>query len=141
MPKKLLIILPVIIILYIVIRYQSIQIQHLQSQIKEQSTRISNIKNHNDYLRKSIHTMIIEGSNRGIDFRNIIEPPKPINTRISKRPITTTQIDRIPIRIEKPVIEPINKEIVIQPIYIQPTVEEPKKRRKRKRDTKNISEY
>ena len=76
--------------------------------------------------------MIIEGSNRGIDFRNIIEPPKPINTKISKRTITTTQIERIPIRIEKPVIEPINKEIIIQPIFIQPTVEEPKNRRKRR---------
>lgn len=126
-----------IIILYIVIRYQSIQIQQLQSQIKEQSTRISNIKNHNEYLRKSIHTMIIEGSNRGINFRNIIERPEPINTRISKR----LEIDRIPIRIEKPVIEPINKEIIIQPIFIQPTVEEPKNKRKRRRDTKKINGY
>lgn len=85
--------------------------------------------------------MIIEGSNRGINFRNIIERPEPINTRISKRSITTTQIERIPIRIDKPVIESINKEIIIQPIFIQPTVEEPKNKRKRRRDTKKINGY
>lgn len=76
--------------------------------------------------------MIIEGSNRGINFRNIIEPPKPVNTIIRKRPAT---IDRKPIRrIEIEPIEIPKKEIIIQPIFIQPTVEEPKNRRKRRRN-------
>ena len=75
--------------------------------------------------------MIIEGSNRGINFRNIIEPPKPVNTIIRKRPAT---IDRKPIRIETKPIEIPKKEIIIQPIFIQPTVEEPKNRRKKRRD-------
>ena len=138
MPKKL--IIPVIIIisviiLYTIFRYQYIRIQHLRQELQEQSTRISDIKNHNDYLRNSIHRMIIEGSNRGINFRNIIEPPKPVNTIIRKRITTVQRIETKPIR--KIEIEPIEipkKEIIIQPIFIQPTVEEPKSKRKRRRD-------
>ena len=75
--------------------------------------------------------MIIEGSNKGINFRSIIEPPTPINTRVRKRPAT---IEKKPIRIETKPIEIPKKEIIIQPIFIQPTVEEPKNRRKRRRD-------
>ena len=131
MPKKLIIPVIVIMILYIIFRYQYKQIQQLQSQLQKQSTRINNIKNHNDYLRNSIHRMIIEGSNRGINFRSIIEPPKPVNTIIRKRPAT---IEKKPIRIETKPIEIPKKEIIIQPIFIQPTVEDNKNRRKKRRD-------
>lgn len=83
--------------------------------------------------------MIIEGSNRGINFRNIIEPPQPINTRVRKRITTVQRIETKPIRkIEIEQIEIPKKEIIIQPIFIQPTVEEPKSKRKRRRDTKKI---
>lgn len=76
--------------------------------------------------------MIIEGSNRGINFRNIIEPPTSINTRVRKRITTIQRIDRKPIGIKIEPIEIPKKEIIIQPIFIQPTVEETKNRRKRK---------
>lgn len=82
--------------------------------------------------------MIIEGSNRGINFRNIIEPPTPINTRVRKRITTIQRIDRKPIGIKIEPIEIPKKEIIIQPIFIQPTVEEHKSKRKRRRDTKKI---
>lgn len=138
MPKKLIIPVIITIILYTIFRYQYKQIQQLQSQIKEQSTTISDIKIHNEYLRNSIHTMIIEGSNRGINFRNIIEPPKPTTTRVRKRISTVQRIERKPIRIKIEEIEIPKKEIIIQPIFIQPAVEEPKSKRKRRRDTKKI---
>ena len=139
MPKKLIIPVIVIIILYIIFRCQYKQIQSLQQQLNKQSTRISNIKNHNDHLRNSIHRMIIEGSNKGINFRSIIEPPQPINTRVRKRITTIQRIEKKPIRrIEIEPIEIPKKQIIIQPIYIQPTVEEPRNRRKKRRDTKKI---
>ena len=139
MPKKLIIPVIVIMILYIIFRYQYKQIQSLQQQLNKQSTRINNIKNHNDHLRNSIHRMIIEGSNKGINFRSIIEPPQPINTRVRKRITTIQRIEKKPIRrIEIEPIEIPKKQIIIQPIYIQPTVEEPRNRRKKRRDTKKI---
>ena len=135
MPKKLIIPVIVIMILYIIFRYQYKQIQSLQQQLNKQSTRINNIKNHNDHLRNSIHRMIIEGSNKGINFRSIIEPPPPINTRVRKRITTIQRIEKKPIRrIEIEPIEIPKKQIIIQPIYIQPTVEEPRNKRKRRRD-------